>query len=238
MAIDRFEVTFRFTGGLADSGMLDGSDHTTSTQAVRRLLALHAHCSISGRVPRASLSEGVGYHVRHVASPKGSHADIWAIVFDPKTVGVASYFAGMYSSEIKLGINAGARFLRDSLRSALGTGPSHLPEFPRTEPVLSGLAENRAPLVDTDAEQDSERGRLREATVRILFDAARPIGRSADCLEIDIDGAVVATIDLETLRQLQNERQHYIDRQAALDHEITAALTPMRRTAWKRGELF
>jgi len=181
-----------------------------------------------GQSTRASYSDGNGYRVLHVATRKGSHEDVWAVVFDPRVQSVAAYLAGVYSSEIKVGINRGARFLWDSIRSALRTGPAHLPAFERVEPVLTGLSGNHEPIVDLSAEHDIERGRLREATVRILCDGGRPVGRSADWLEIGIDGETVATIDVETLRTLLNERQQYIDRQQALEREITLALTPMR----------
>ena len=202
MVTSSFEVAFRFEGRLADEGVLDGSDHEATTQAVRRLLALHAHCFLHGKVPSAALSDGNGYHVQHVATRMGSHIDVWNVVINnPWTIQVVGGVMGTaYANEVKAGINASARFLRDSVRSALGTGSVRLPEFKREQNVLEARDGNREPMIDIDAEIESERIRLRGVTIRVLQDVARPIGRSAARVTIIIEEESVAVIDEDTKR--------------------------------------
>ena len=158
MTANSFEVVFRFDGNLADEGELDGSDHEAATRASRRLLALHAHCFLHGKVPSAAQSEGRAYHVRHVATQKGSHADYWNVVINNAwAIQIAGLIGTAYADEVKLAINAAARFLRDSVRSAVGMGSKSLPEIIKIEPVLETWAGNRQPMIDTDAEHDQLR---------------------------------------------------------------------------------
>ena len=199
---DSLQVKFSFDGRLAADNQLDGSDHETATRASRRLLALHAHCSITGRVPTSAVSETDQYHVRHMATRAGSHIDVWNVVINsPWTVQLVGGLIGTaYADEVKGGINAFARFLRQSVRSALDLGPRHLPVFPRVEPVFEARDGNRQPIIDVEAEQHTERAKLREVTIRILHEIARPIGRSASTLAIIIEGELAATID-ETMKR-------------------------------------
>jgi hypothetical protein len=204
MTPNSFEVAFCFDGGLADEGVLDGSDHEAATRASRRLLALHAHCILHSRVPSAAQSEGHGYHVRHVATRRGSHLDVWNVVISNAwTIQIVGGLLGAaYASEVKAGINAAALFLRDSLRAAVGMGPKNLPRFPRIEPILEARGGNRDPMFDIDSEDDAVRLRLREVTIQVLHDVARPVGRSARNLTILIEGEPIAVIDEQMKRQL------------------------------------
>jgi len=213
-----FEVTFKFDGRLADQGILDGSDHEAAVAGSRRLLALHAHAFIHGFVPRAAQSEGEGYHVVHVASHKGSHNDLWQVIINNAwTVQiVGGVLAGAYANEVKAVINASARFLGDSVRAAIGTGPDHLPELRRKEPILEASNGNRQPIIDVESEQRHERVRLRQLTSRVLLDVARPVGRSAGSLAIIVERETIAFIDEDAKRRW-------------LDDQITTAVRNMRQ---------
>ncbi len=208
MTENRFQVEFRFDGRLADEGEIDGSDHEAAISASRRLLALNAHCCLSGKVPASAVSESKQYHVRHLGSRKGSHTDFWAVVVNNAwTVQIVGGLIGAaYANEVKAGVNVCARFLRDSIKSALNTGPGHLPEFPRVEPVFEAHDGNWEPMIDMEAEQEAVRLQLREITIRVLHEVARPVGRSASKLTVVIDGEPVAVIDEAMKRRWLSEQ--------------------------------
>ena len=217
-----FQVAFKFDGYLADEGMLDGSDYEHTTQATRRLLALHAHAYLHAKVPSSAVSEGKGYQVRHVTSYRGSHVDLWAVYIFPSALMVAGVVGNAYAAEIKSGINAASGFLRDSVQTALGIRSARRPEFQRIEPGFEDRGGNRAPMIDIDREFDDQRLRLRDVTIRVLHDVARPIGRSAQRLTILIEGEPVAIIDEHLKRRW-------------LEAEITEAVHALREN--KRGFL-
>lgn len=202
MSTESFEVAFRFDGKLADEGVLDGSDHESATRASRRLLALHAYCFLHGKVPTAAQSEGNGYHVRHVATRMGSHYDTWNVVINNAwTIQVVGgIIVTAYADEVKAGISASARFLRDSLRAAIGSGSRSLPDFRRIEPVLEARRGNRERMIDLDAEEDRTRILLKEVTIKVLHDLSRPVGRSAGSLTILVQGEPIVVIDDEMKR--------------------------------------
>ena len=138
------------------------------------------------------------------------------MVIIPTSLAFGQIVGNAYSSEIKKGINGAARFLRDGLRSAVGSGTSELPRFREIDPVLESCSGNREPIFDIETEQRRERARLRETTSRVLFeDAARAIGRSADLLTIRVAGEVAVTIDIDA-------KNRWIDKQ------ITAAINSIR----------
>ncbi len=211
-----FEVSFRFEGRLADSGSLDGSDHEAATRAGRRLLALHAHAFLTGRVPRAAVSERGGYHIRHAGSRQGSHIDFWQVVVanpNPWLVAAGCFLGSAYQVEIKSAINAAASFCWQSIRAAVRTAFVDVPPLPRIEPTLVGFDANRMPLIDDEAENAPERYRFYETALGALIDLSRPVGRSADVLTILIDGKPVAVIDEATKRRMMDERQRLLDRE-------------------------
>ena len=156
-----------------------------------------------------------------MASRVGSHVDIWSVVIDPVFLTASSIVGSAYAAEIKQGINGACRFLRESVRSALGTGSLHLPEF-RREPVLEAWDGNREPLVDIELEHERQRLRLRELTARVLGDLARPVGRSAARLTIVLEGEQIAVIDEDAKRRW-------------LAGQITAAISNMRGQARMAG---
>lgn len=213
---NEFEVEFRFDGLLAKEGDLDGSDQEHSISAARRILGLHAHCFLTGQVPRAAVSQSKLYHVRHRGSYQACHVDMWAVVIIPTSLALGQIVGNAYSSEIKQGINTAARFLRDGLRAAVGSGSRELPRFREFQPVLESYSGNHDPIVDIEMEQQRERTRLREITSRVLFeDAARAIGRSADLLTIRVAGEIAITIDIDAKNRW-------------LDKQITAAVNSIR----------
>lgn len=200
--MERFEVCIRFDGGLAAEGALDGSDHERATIASRRLLALHASCYLNGRVPASAVSEAAGYQVRHTGSKQACHIDVWEVYVFETALAAATTLGGVYSSEVKAVLNACATFLADSIRSAIGTGSSHLPEFRPIVPVLTLRDGNRAPSIDIESEHVAQRKRLRGLTSRVLAEVARPVGRSAETLTVSIQGAQVAVVDAHAKRSL------------------------------------
>jgi len=220
MTTNAFEVAFKFDGRLADQGMLDGSDHETAIAASRRLLALHAHSFLHGKVPRAALSDGSGYHVVHVATRKGSHEDVWQIILNSQWT--VQIMGGMVGGALANILTDAVRVVRDSLKAAIATGPRHLPEFRRVEPVLQMDDGNREPIVDLGQEQDAERRKLRTVVAQVLLDTARPVGRSASRLTITVEREIVAVIDEET-------------KQRWLADQITEAVRGMRNESAPHG---
>jgi hypothetical protein len=224
-----FEVAYRFEGRLADSGTLDGSDHETSTQAGRRLLALHAHAFLTGRVPKAAASERAGYHIQHVASRQGSHIDFWRVVVtdpNPWLVAAACILGGAYQQRIQTCIDAMASAFAQSIRAVVSTAFDDVPHLPTTNLTLTRADGNRMPMLDPDAEGEQERYRLYELALRVITELARPVGRSADRLTVIVDGSNVAVIDEMTRRRITAERQRLLDR------EISDALMVLR-THWQ-----
>ncbi len=238
-ANEGFGVAFQFEGLLADVAGLDGSDHEAATQAARRLLALHSQVFLTGKVPRAALSEGDGYHVIHVASRQGSHVDLWQILVTNPNPWLVTVAGGLgfflFEDEIKLAVKKAKRFLRNSVRTTLRSRPYQPPEIPLAQPVLQALSGNNAPIVDVEIEAAYERERLRDVTVHILSDLARPIGRSAHTLTIIVDGERIATIDGALKSRLVREREEASARQLRLDEEIADALRPLRATRASRN---
>lgn len=204
----KITVQFKFDGGLATQGVLDGSDHSESTVAVRRLLSLHVHTFLFGEVPHAARSQGEGYHVMHVGTREGCSYDEWQIWITTAaaTAAVIKWYADTYRPEIKDAttacVVAARAFIADSLRAVLGIGARQVPEFQRVEPVLRAVSGNGEPLVDTDALADRRRGEFHERTRRALYDSARPVGRSAETLVISIDGQRVVEIDRQSKASL------------------------------------
>lgn len=207
MTDGKFIVVFKFDGGLADDGGLDGSDHVEATEAARRLLALHAQTFFTGVIPRSAQSRGAAYHVRHSHTFQGSSCDQWGVYV------AAGYLLDIYKPQVKQLLDAAARFLAGSIRSALGVGPRDQPTFLRIEPVLSSGHGNGEPLIDMDAIDDEKRAALRAITMQVLYELARPVGRSADRLSILIDGQLIAEIDQRAKSRLHEERQAYLEDQ-------------------------
>lgn len=206
MADDRFEVQFRFDGGLATSGKLDGSDHEVVTSAVRRLLAVHAHCFLHRKVPVAAFAEGRGYHVQHAGSSATCHVDHWEIV-----LGVSAIGSSDRPEEVKGAIAGCVSFLQASLRSVV-TGELNDAEFfePASEESKSDAE------TDKDVGLEAIRRELQVLTARVLYEGvARPIGRSAEALSITINGEQVIAIDDNVKTRL-------------FQHNITLALKDMR----------
>ncbi len=213
MTEGKFIVEFRFDGGLATRGVLDGSDHVTATEAARRLLALHAHTLFGGEVPRNALSQSGAYRVVHVGTRVGCSVDgweVWVLGSGGAVLGVAKWYADTYRSEIRDYTTAAARaaqgFLRDSINAVLRIGSRDLPAFPRIEPVLSSIYGNGEPMIDLDALDENKRELLRAITVQVLHDLARPVGRSAELLSILIDGQLVAEIDERAKARLYEDQ--------------------------------
>jgi hypothetical protein len=176
-------------------------------------------------VPVNAISNGNGYQIQHVASRKGSHIDIWSVVFHPGACVLYGIVGNAYAAEIKDQINGAARFLSDSLRSALNLGSRDLPEFRRVESYLEVQDGNGAPLIDFEAEHRQERDRLRDLTLRVLYEeVARPIGRSAHLLRIQVEGSPVISVDLKLKREW-------------LEQHINAAVVALRSHKSELGQL-
>ena len=208
MATNGFQVKFVFDGRLAEYGELDGSDYAQTADASRRLLATHAHCWATGRIPFAAVSNTQHYQIRHAGSWRGSHVDLWNVVLnvarDPATtaaIAAATFGETSYPGTTRQAISGAARFLKDSLRYAMDAASYTMPQFPRIEPVLEMQDGNHEPLLDVSAESDRLWAELRTRTRKGLHELARPVGRSADTLCVWIDDELVATFDETTKRR-------------------------------------
>lgn len=232
MTEGKFTVEFKFYGREADTGRLDGSDHLEATKAARRLLALNAYVFFHGKLPHQAESKTDEFHVFHVGTFHNCISDVWEVAIPGSAVAVGAYYAKLYSDEVKQATNAAARFLRDIIRAALGIGSLNLPEMSRIEPVLPEHGGNGAPIMDVEEEQEKTRTALRALVTQVLHELSRPVGRSAERLDIYIDRELVATIDATGKAQLYDDHQSY------LDEQITSAVKGIRvrqNTLFPRG---
>lgn len=198
----RSRVSFRFDGHLAEYGELDGSDFMDHIVGARRLLALQAAYYTTGRVADPAQTETSGYHVRWANQFEGAAVDAWNVIVHPRpdmlqdALGDFSLSAASYEFY---------EFFRDCVGQTVQSLFWRPPQIEKVEALLRCLNQSSDELFPYDGGVLRSLEILQAYTRHALIRAARPVGRSAETLDIYTDGLWVGEIDVPRLRNLKNE---------------------------------
>jgi len=207
--MEEHRLIFKFDGLRAELGRLDGSDAEHSAAGIRRLLSLLAHAYSTGRVPANAHSHTNHYAVERATSKDGSFEDPWVVSF---YLPLAAMMVGTYAIRA---LDAFGPYALECIRACLDDRLPYVPYEERMEPVLSRQDRGNAPVFDVEENRLNEQRRLKRAGTIALFDAARPVGRSANSLRIISehgDSVMVQSAEQVCLAQL---RRSYLQSEIA-----------------------
>lgn len=218
------KINFKFVGGSAEEGSLDGSDVTAYTVAARQLMALHAFFYTTGSVPNGgALNQTRLYHVRKRPAVLGSYDDQWLIDIAKDAVHALTRDLTQRPADYTF-----ERFFKDSVDGILTRRAPAVPPEVRDEPVLPAVDRGNEPVFDFSAEREHRWQQLRERGTGMLIDASRPVGRSAAALIIHSEELRVAEIDTPVLRMLVKAHQKMREVRASRELAIEQAVEQLK----------
>lgn len=167
-------ISFKFSGLLADNGELAASDIEHSMSGMRRLLSAYAHSYATGETPKFAKDSGKFYNVRFKAFTRGSVFADFAVQFAAGLAVLCTW--GLFT-------NYGS-FLMENIRLCFNDELPVIPFEERKEPYFERLDGGNHPFLDFSAEIAWHQNELRRITAIALREAARPVGRSAENMQI------------------------------------------------------
>lgn len=196
-------IVFKFTGGSADGLGIDASDGITFHEGARQLVGLYGAYLATGDVPKGGV---VNYTNHYRIYWHGAREGCVEFPYIIELFSSAAH-AGMAAVGACIGKTLYEELFHESLKQLLSGKIGSPPNLTaRIEPVFESQDGNRAPIVDPEAIARDRWRDLQSRATRSLITAMRPVGRSADELQIQIGSSTEILLtrhDLAALREYE-----------------------------------